>query len=589
MSHRSARPAAVALVLSLVFQGPAPSLLALSAPSVPSAARDSVASAAMSASAAQVLNRLSYGPRPGDISRVAGIGVQTWIEQQLHPERIDDAALQARLATFETLALDSATIFREYHEPAMIERRRLQRGGAGSDSPSSGSTRARGPSVSSAPSAASSMSSVSSVDSSVSAGRAATPSALRDRQILMELEQARLLRAVYSERQLEEVLVDFWFNHFNVFAGKGPTRAYVTSFERDAIRPHALGNFRQMLEAAAASPAMLFYLDNWMNTDPQAPQMGTGESQGRSRLGNRRPMGQAGAGGSRAGGPPQRQAPARGINENYARELLELHTLGVDGGYTQDDIVNVARAFTGWTFRPRQGTTFTFARARHDDEEKTVLGHRIKAGGGMEDGRQVLDILAAHPSTARFIATKLAQKFVADTPPAALVERAARRFIATRGDLREVTRAIVTSPEFFAAGAYRAKVKTPLEFVASAIRATAAEVRTAMPLARTLRDLGMPLYSCQPPTGYDETAETWVSSGALVARMNFALELGANRLRGVSMASESTSDRDALRARIVDDILGGDVSAATRSVITRATTAEQVVALAIGSPEFQRQ
>jgi uncharacterized protein (DUF1800 family) len=423
----------------------------------------------------------------------------------------------------------------------------------------------------------------------VSAGRAATPSALRDRQILVELEQARLLRAIYSERQLEEVLVDFWFNHFNVFAGKGPTRAYVTSFERDAIRPHVLGTFRQMLEAVAASPAMLFYLDNWMNTDPQPAQMRAGERHGTSRLGNRRPMRQAGAGSSRAGGPPQRQAPARGINENYARELLELHTLGVDGGYTQDDIVNVARAFTGWTFRPRQGTTFIFARALHDDEEKAVLGHRIKAGGGIEDGRQVLDILAAHPSTARFIATRLAQKFVADTPPAALVERAARRFTDTRGDLREVTRAIVTSPEFFADETYRAKVKTPLEFVASAIRATGAEVRTALPLSRALRDLGMPLYLCQPPTGYDETAETWVSSGSLVARMNFALELGANRLRGVSMASESVSDRDALRARIVDDVLGGDVSAATRSVIARAATTEQIVALAIGSPEFQRQ
>jgi uncharacterized protein (DUF1800 family) len=397
----------------------------------------------------------------------------------------------------------------------------------------------------------------------------------------------------------------------------------------------------------ATSPAMLFYLDNWMNADadaeqtrrspqmtqdhgPQMAQMpqnhepqatrraGTGpqmaqmpqnhEPQATRRAGtgpqmsadgaetgpdrimlrSQRRLGRADPDGPRPGALP-RQGPARGINENYARELLELHTLGVDGGYTQDDIVNVARAFTGWTFRPRQGTTFIFARALHDVEAKTVLGHRIRAGGGMEDGRQVLDILVAHPSTARFIATKLAQKFVADTPPPALVERATRRFIETRGDLREVTRAIVTSPEFFAADAYRAKVKTPMEFVASAIRATAAEVRTAMPLARTLRDLGMPLYFCQPPTGYDETAETWVSSGALVVRMNFALELGANRLRGVSMASGSTSDRDALRARIVDDILGGDVSAATRSVIARATTTEQVVALAIGSPEFQRQ
>jgi uncharacterized protein (DUF1800 family) len=523
-----------------------------------------------------ILNRLSYGPRPGDIARVQRIGVQAWIEQQLHPDRVDDTALETRLSAFETLTLDSATLFRDYHQPALLERRRL-RNDATSASPSSGETQSSRPSASSAA-------------QSVSAARGSAPSVLRDRLILVELEQAKLLRAIYSERQLEAVLVDFWFNHFNVFAGKGPTRAYVTSFERDAIRPHVLGDFRQMLEAVASSPAMLFYLDNWMNTDPDTDRMGLMRREPQMPQTRTGPQMDAdGALGQRAGARPVQRPPSRGINENYARELLELHTLGVDGGYTQDDIVNVARAFTGWTFRPRQGTTFMFARALHDHGEKTVLGHRLRAGGGMEDGRRVLDILVAHPSTARFIASKLAQKFVGDTPPPALVERAARRFTETRGDLREVTRVIVTSPEFFDTGTYRAKVKTPLEFVASAIRATGAEVRTATPLARTLRDLGMPLYFCQPPTGYDETAETWVSSGALVTRMNFALELGANRLRGVSMTSGTAGDLDGLRRRIVDDILGGDVSAATRSTITRATTPDQVVALAIGSPEFQRQ
>ena len=222
---------------------------------------------------------------------------------------------------------------------------------------------------------------------------------------------------------------------------------------------------------------------------------------------------------------------------------MELHTLGVDGGYTQADIVNVARAFTGWTIRPREGSGTLFVARLHDDKAKTVLGHTIKAGGGENDIEQVLDILAAHPSTARHIATKLAIRFVSDTPPAALVDRAAARFTATRGDLREVVRTIVTSPEFFAPDAYRAKVKTPLEFVASALRATGAEVRSALPLARELRDMGMPLYFCQPPTGYDDTAATWVSAGALVSRMNFAVALGKNEIRGVRIANPAGRSR----------------------------------------------
>jgi len=543
MSNRPARFAACAVVFSLGLQAPAPEALAQAAPSAPPVS---------AASAAHVLNRLAYGPRPGDIARLHRLGVEAWMEQQLHPDRIDNRALESRLAAFETIALDSATIFREYHEPAMLQRRSQARTGK--------QAAPTGPEPS-----------------------ASMAVVRRDRLVLAELEQAKLLRAVYSERQLEEVLVDFWFNHFNVFAGKGPTRAYVTSFERDAIRPHVLGSFREMLEAVASSPAMLFYLDNWMNTSPQAPRAAAVGQRGRPRPGLPR-----GAGGRPAAPRPDSQLPARGINENYARELLELHTLGVDGGYTQDDIVNVARAFTGWTFRPRQGTAFQFVQALHDDDAKTILGQRIPAGGGIGDGRRVLDILVAHPATARFIATKLARRFVADAPPATLVERAARRFRETRGDLREVTRVVITSPEFLAADTRRAKVKTPLEFVASAIRATGAEVRTAMPLARALRDLGMPLYFCQPPTGYEETAEAWVSSGALVARMNLALELGANRLRGVSMRGGS-ADAGALRARLVDDILGGEVSGATRAAVERAATPDQIVALAVGAPEFQRQ
>jgi len=453
---------------------------------------------------AHALNRLTFGPRPGELERVKATGLAAWIEQQLAPARIDDSRLTARLARLETLELDSKTIATDYTGPAMRERRERQLPGTGSRETTDAQRKARG--------------------------------------VIADLEQAKLLRAVYSERQLEEVLVDFWFNHFNVFAGKGATRNYVGEHEREAIRPLVLGRFRDLLEASAKSPAMLFYLDNWESADPNADQ--------RRRL---KPSPSTNPLMEGPGFSPGRRMP-KGINENYARELMELHTLGVDGGYTQKDIVEVARAFTGWTIRPRQGSGFLFAAPMHDRGEKRVLGHAIKAGGGVDDGLQVLDILAAHPSTAHFIALKLATRFVSDTPPASLVDRAAARFTATKGDLREVVRTIVTAPEFFAPEAYRAKVKTPLEFVVSAVRTTGAEVKNALPLARELREQGMPLYFCQPPTGYADTASSWVSSGALVSRMNFAVKLGGNSLPGVRVSNPDKS-----------------------------------MAVTIGSPEFQRR
>ena len=454
------------------------------------------------------LNRLTYGPRPGDVGRIKAVGLHKWIDQQLTPSRIDNSAMERRLSGLETLTLDAKTIQRDYAGPAMEERRKRQL-----DEPS------REP---------------GSVNRTMQAGsplpdpgsRPMSEVQRRARQVLSDIEQAKLFRAVYSERQVEEVLVDFWFNHFNVFAGKGATRNYVGEYEREAIRPHVLGSFRDMLGATARHPAMLFYLDNWLSS-AQGARAAQGAARGRSS----------------------------GLNENYARELLELHTLGVDGGYTQDDIVNIAKAFSGWTMQPRQGSGFIFASNRHDRGEKVVLGHTIKAGGGESDGDRVLDIVAAHPSTAKHIATKLAIRFVSDNPSRALVDRIAARFMATQGDLREVTRALLASPEFLAADAHRSKVKTPLEFVASALRATGAEVRTALPLARTLRDMGMPLYFCQPPTGYDETASTWVTAGALVSRMNFAVELAKNNVRGVRVPLSE----------------------------------EQTLALKIGAPEFQRQ
>jgi uncharacterized protein (DUF1800 family) len=319
---------------------------------------------------------------------------------------------------------------------------------------------------------------------------------------------------------------------------------------------------------------MLFYLDNFQSVSPNTVQ----------RL--------------RA---PQQQR--RGINENYARELMELHTLGVEGGYTQKDVQEVARAFTGWTIaNPRQGGGFQFEPRMHDDGEKIVLGHRIKAGGGKRDAEEVLDILAAHPSTARFIATKLVRRFVSDQPPASLVDRAAARFRDTQGNIREVVRTIVTSPEFFAPAAYRAKVKTPFEFVAAAVRATSADVVNAMPLVQAMRDLGMPPYQCQPPTGYADRADAWVNTGALLNRMNFAVALTSGRLRVDSAAAfagprrsasalktTSAGNLNAAGDTIVNEILAGDLASSTRATVAKASTPAQAIALLLGSPEFQRR
>ena len=485
------------------------------------------------------LNRLTYGPRPGDVERVKAMGLQKWIETQLAPSRIDDGALTTKLRHLETLTLDSETIQRDYAGPAMAERRKRAAEGADRNTRAAEGTEGADKNTRAAGGAGQTTRATEGTEGSDQNANRMMRDPMNNvqrkaRQVISDIEEAKLLRAVYSERQLEEVLVDFWFNHFNVFAGKGATRNYVSEYEREAIRPYVLGQFRDMLGATAKSPAMLFYLDNWLSSAQGAQ---------RAPRALRAPRAQTAQG-----------RRSSGINENYARELLELHTLGVDGGYTQQDIVNVAKAFTGWTIQPRQGSGFMFVAARHERGEKVVLGQTIKAGG-VDEGERVLDIVATHPATARHIATKLAMRFVSDNPPAALVDRAAARFTATRGDLREVLKVILASPEFAATDAYRAKVKTPLEFVASALRATGAEVRTALPLARTLRDMGMPLYFCQPPTGYDETATTWVSAGALVARMNFAVDLSKNAVRGVRVPLSE----------------------------------EQTLAMKIGAPEFQRQ
>lgn len=491
-----------------------------------------------------VLNRTGYGPRPGDLDRIRQTGVQAYINAQLHPERIPDVAMARRLSGLTTIGLSSAQIAARYARPALEAIARQASGALGTDA--------------------------------ASAQRAAQQRATLP---MAELTQQKLLRAVYSERQLVEVLTDFWFNHFNVDARKGPVRFMLTEYERDTIRPHVLGRFRDLLAATAKSPAMLFYLDNWLSIDPNGPHLD--RARGR-RFGGRwfgRLFGRRGVF-DRSALATRRPGRSRGLNENYAREILELHTLGADGGYTQNDVTEVARAFTGWSIdRPREGGGFRFLPAFHDEGQKIVLGRRIEAGGGPRDGERVLDILATHPSTARFIVTKLARRFVSDAPPRPLVDRAAETFGKTHGDLRAVMGVILNSPEFLSPDAQRAKVKTPFEFIVSALRATGAEVVDASGLVGSLRRLDMPPYEYPAPTGYMDTEDVWVNAGAIVSRMNEALALTSGAVRGVRVAN----------APPFETLVGGALSDVTRSTIAGARSGPEALALAIGSPEFQRR
>jgi len=491
------------------------------------------------------LNRLTYGPRPGDLERVRAMGLKKWIELELHPERIsENPALMAKLKMLDTLAMSSAELVRDYPTPQMVrqmvagqtpfpsdpDRRMLieklvakaerQLGQGEQPAPAAvlrtGTPQQRLAAFQALP--------ADQQDDAIAALPAGVrqalfqiaPPGLRrklemadgpQQVVARDLMEGKLLRAIYSERQLDEVLADFWFNHFNVFLDKGADHYLVTEYEREAIRPHVLGRFRDLLEATAKSPAMLFYLDNWQSVGPEPPE--------RRGQGNR---------------------ARRGLNENYGRELLELHTLGVGGGYTQKDVTEVARCFTGWTIdQPQRGGSFQFNPRLHDNGEKIVLGATIAAGGGIQDGETVLDILARHPSTAHFISTRLAQRFVADDPPAALVNRMAQTFLKTGGDLREVMRTMLASKEFWSVGAYRSKVKSPLEMVASAVRAVHGDVDFAFALANQVAQLGEPLYRKPEPTGYSDSSQEWINSAGLLARMNFALQLAHDKVPGVKV------------------------------------------------------
>ncbi len=526
--------------------------------------------------ALHVLNRLAFGPRPGDLDRVVAMGVSAYVDEQLHPGRIPDGAVEARLSQIPTLAMSNAEIVAQFEVPLREAKKRLKAEKASTSSADPAETRGTG-----------------------DAARLAdlVPPENRPRRILEDLTRARLVRAVSSERQFNEVMVDFWMNHFNVDARKGLDRIFIASFERDAIRPRIWGRFEDLLLATARSPAMLVYLDNARSVADAA---------------------------HRPAGPGRRIAAGEsrgptGLNENYARELLELHTLGVDGGYSQADVTELARVLTGWSisrgadrpeamFRPARGRSldreepgaFVFRARLHDAGEKTVLGRRFPAGGGIEEGEAAIRMLARQPATAHHIAAGLCRRLVADEPPPSLVERVAARFLATGGDLTETVRAIVTSPEFFDPLYYRAKIKSPFEYAASAIRAAGASIE-GRGLGREVAEMGEPLYLCQPPTGYSDSAEAWIDSGALLARLNFALSLTAGRIPGVSFDARTLpmptvgSDRSIQEtARL---LVGTDVSAQTvRTIAERMTDGksagsprEVMAGLLIGSPEFQRR
>jgi len=484
----------------------------------------------------QVLNRLAFGARPGDAEKVRAMGVDRWIALQLTPDRIDDSAAEQLIGHYETLNARTSDLVETFRQVQQARRREQMQLRADGDTTASKRDVRR---------------------EALAQDPQLRDLARRAQRIVGDVQSAKLARAVVSERQLDEVMVDFWENHFSVYAGKGQTRLFLASYDRDVIRPYALGKFRDLLGAVAKSPAMLFFLDNWQSAaDSTHPTLAAARQQRRAFA--RRPA-----------AAPRR---ARGLNENYARELMELHTLGVDGGYSQKDVIEVARALTGWTMNPRDGE-FVFRPEMHDAGTKVVLGHTLAAGRGIEDGEDVLDIVARHPSTARFITTKLVRHFVSDSAPPQLVNRCAGIFTKTAGDIRETMRCIVTSPEFFSRAAYRAKVKTPFEVVASALRAMNAQPDTTPRTAQLVARLGQPIFGRQTPDGWPDRGDAWMNTGAILNRINFGLAVAAGRVPGASLADwpSAASLRGVSRQEQVDGVikavLGGQSSPETRSIL----------------------
>ncbi len=581
-----------------------------------------------------VLNRLGFGARPGDVERVKGVGLNRYIEQQLNPASINDSLAEAKVQNIDILKMSNEEIFAKYPSQKVALQIVAQRNGLNPKQLSGELKELRKDNKSE-------KNGEMGMETDAAKNPPATPDTAqmtdeqrrdyqrqvaqvyresgfrRPAEISQQLTASRILRAAYSERQLNEVMVDFWTNHFNVFAGKGAVRWLLPGYDRDVIRPNALGNFKDLLAATAKSPAMLFYLDNFQSVAENANQMGGNNRRAQRLMQNGGQINERQKERMRARGMtdeqieqrakqmsenPQANQPKRkrGINENYARELMELHTLGVEGGYTQKDIGEVARAFTGWTIIDPRGYrnaagqmgeggkgkramkgmmrlgglpadaesgTFFFNERTHDGGEKIVLGQKVDEGG-MNDGLKVIDILVNHPSTAKFIARKLAVKFVSDNPSEALVQRVADAFHNSKGDIKTTLRALFTDKEFFAPENYRAKIKTPFEVVVSAIRTVGADTNGGQVQAM-LAKMGEPLYGYQAPTGYPDMAEDWVNTGALLERMNFSIALASNRIPGtkVNLSKFEGKNKQEILGKAIAEILEGEISANTRAML----------------------
>jgi uncharacterized protein (DUF1800 family) len=544
------------------------------------------------------LNRLAFGARPGDVEQVRAIGLNRWLEKQLAPQNIDDALVAAKLSRLEHLNAPPAQLQLAYASDTTAFIRRLRQAQEkGEKTPQLNANQQR---------------LLEQIEKSgISPGLSS--------QALGELNVAKITRAVESNRQLQEVLADFWSNHFNVDVRKNAVRVYKIVEDRDVIRPHVLGKFRDLLGASTKSPAMLIYLDNVQSTREM--------SQVDMSLLRRRRQNQ-----------PNMKQRARGLNENYARELMELHTLGVDGGYSQKDVQEVARCLTGWTVDREKGT-FRFVPFLHDNGEKNVLGQRIAAGGGQRDGEMVLDILARHPSTAKYIAQKLCIRFVADNPPPALIDEVAATFRQSDGDLKQVMQTLINAPEFWSPEVYKGKIKSLFEYAVSSVRALGGTInipeagkplgrlqlvvngasslrdnavgnknrlgrggagRTTMPLQ--LAQMGQPLWAHQSPDGWPEDSSEWVSAGALISRLNFALALTGGEIMDVQASPTALlngapgDDAKATLNLLLNKILGAQVSNATRTTLEKELPAPntpanpaKLCALILGAPEFQRR
>jgi len=563
---------------------------------------------------------LGYGARPGDVEKVKAMGLQKYIDQQLNPGGINDQVAEDKVKNLEVFKMSTAEVFAKYPNPGallnMLEgRNRNNQNNNNAKNNQTPSGEMPPPMDGKAP--PEQQANPNGTTQEQQRQRRQQLAAIYQKydlrpanQLIPQIIGNRLLRDVYSEKQLQEVMVDFWQNHFNVYAGKAAVRWYIPSYERDVLRKNALGNFKDLVVGTSQHPAMLFFLDNFESVNPNAPQDGPNgqqlqrlinNPQARARVAQQRGISEEQLM-QRAKQAQQQGQQKRGINENYARELMELHTLGVDGGYTQKDVQEVARCFTGWTIADPRGYRraagamiqgnedqrynrlarnagipdgvdsgeFFFNSRWHDNGDKTVLGQKVK-GDGIKDGLQVIDILVKSPATAKFIAKKLAVKFVSDNPSEALVGRVAEAFQKSAGDIKTTLKALFNDPEFFAPENYRAKIKTPFEVAVSSIRALGADTNSSPALIALINKMGEVPYGYQAPTGYPDTAEDWVNTGALLERLNFAVAFSSNRIPGtkVDLKKFEAADKHKVLDNAIAMVLDGEISATTRSALLK--------------------